>query len=142
MQRFLKNDLVKGLQKIKFEKDNIYDTCQMGKQTQISFKSINMLNTTRPLQLLHMNLFGPFRTLNVGRKQYVLVIIDDYSRFTWTFFLAHKDEIIDFFSQNFVERFKMKGDTQSSQLESIMEKNLISNFLKYFVMKMIWIIIF
>ena len=61
-----KNDLVKGLTKIKFEKDKICDACLLGKQIRISFKSINMLNTTTPLQLLHMNLFGPSRTLSLS----------------------------------------------------------------------------
>ena len=61
-------DLVKGFPKIKFKKDKIYDACQMGKQIRFFFKSINMLDTTRPLQLLHMDLFGPSRILSLGEK--------------------------------------------------------------------------
>ena len=68
LAKVFKNDLVKKLPKIKFEKDKICDACQLGKQTRISFKSINMLNTYRPLQLLHMDLFGPSRTLSLGEK--------------------------------------------------------------------------
>ena len=49
LKKVSKYNLVKGLSKIKFEKDKICDACQMGKQTRTSFKSINMLNTTRPL---------------------------------------------------------------------------------------------
>ena len=49
LAKIFKNDLVKGLPKIKFENDKICDACQLGKQTQISFKSINMLNISRPL---------------------------------------------------------------------------------------------
>ena len=44
-----------------------------------------------------MDFFGPTRTLSLGRKQYALVIIDDYSRFIWTLFLAHKDDIFHTF---------------------------------------------
>ena len=58
-QIFQKNSLVIGLPQLKFEKDKICDACQMGKQTKSSFKSKNMISTIRPLQLLHMDLFGP-----------------------------------------------------------------------------------
>ena len=71
----------------------------MGKQTKVSFKSKNMIFTTRPRQLLYINSFGPTRTLSLGGKQYALVIVDNYSRFTWTFFLSHKDETIVFFTK-------------------------------------------
>ena len=94
LAKISKNDLIKGLPKIKFKKDKICDACQLGKQTRISFKFINMLNTARPLQLLHMDLFRSSRILSLDRKQYALVIVNDYSRFIWTFFLVHKDETI------------------------------------------------
>ena len=73
-----------------------------------------MLTTYRPLQLLHMYLFGPTRTLSLGGKQYALVIIDDYSRFTWTFFLAHKDETIVFFTKFYKKAQNEKGFTITS----------------------------
>ena len=61
-----KNSLVRGLPKFKFEKDKVCDACQMGKQTKSSFKSKNVISTTRPLQLLHMDLFGPSRIASFG----------------------------------------------------------------------------
>ena len=60
ISKISKNDLVNGLPKLKFEKDKVCDSCQMGKQTRVSFKSITMISTTRPLQLLHIDSFGPF----------------------------------------------------------------------------------
>ena len=58
-----------------------------------------MISTNKPLQLLHMDSFGPTRTLSLGGKQYALVIVDNYSTFTWTLFLAYKDETIVFFTK-------------------------------------------
>ena len=92
-----KLDLVKGLPKLNFEKDHICDACQLGKQSKSSFKPKEMVSTSRPLQLLHMDLFGPTQTRSFGGKSYAFVIIDDFSRYTWVFFLSHKDETFKHF---------------------------------------------
>jgi hypothetical protein len=47
----------------------------------------NIMTTTRPLEMLHMNLFGPVAYISIDSNKYGLVIIDDYSRFSWLFFL-------------------------------------------------------
>ena len=75
-------------------KDKICDACQKGKQLRSSFKSKNIISTTKPLELLHMDLFGPSKIMSLGGKFYVFVIVDDFSRFTWVFFLSHKNETI------------------------------------------------
>ena len=69
----------------------------MGKQTRTSFKSINDISTSRILQLVHMDLFGPMRTTSLGGKSYAFVLVDDYSRFTWVLFLSTKDEALEKF---------------------------------------------
>ena len=97
--KLLRKDLVIGLLKIKFEKDHLCSACQQGKQIKTSFKSKSHISTTRPLQLLHMDLFGPSRTSSLGGKRYCPVIVDDYSRFTWVMFLAHKDETLSSFTK-------------------------------------------
>ena len=86
-----KNDLVNGLPKINFSKDKVCGPCQMGKQTKSSFTLKNIISTSRPLELLHLDLFGPTRNASLGGMIYAFVIVDDYSRFTWVCFLAHKD---------------------------------------------------
>ena len=73
-----KNSLVRGLSNFKFEKDKICDACQVDKQTKSSFKFKYVISTTRPLQLLHMNLFGPFKIASYGGNYYVFVIVDDF----------------------------------------------------------------
>ncbi|KAJ9537952.1 hypothetical protein OSB04_030685 [Centaurea solstitialis] len=51
-----------------------------------------LLRAPRKDNLLHMDLFGPTNVMSIGKKSYCLVIVDDYSRFTWVFFLRTKDE--------------------------------------------------
>ena len=80
LNRIAFKDLVIGLFKLKFERNKLCGACQMGKQTKSSFKPINIVLTTRPLELLHMDLFGPSRTMSLGGNYYGLVIVDDYSR--------------------------------------------------------------
>lgn len=82
LKKLSKLELAIGLPKIKFEKDHIYDTCQLGKQTHSSFKAKDIVSTSKPLQLFHMDLFGPTRTASIGGKRHAFVIVDDYSRFT------------------------------------------------------------
>jgi hypothetical protein len=78
-----KLDLVKGLPITKFVKDKICDGCQLGKQTKSSFKKRKkVISTSRPLELLHMDLFGPIRTASLSGKLYAIVIVDDYSHYT------------------------------------------------------------
>ena len=62
------NNLVKGLPKIGFQKDRIYKACQFGKQIKTSFKSKNYISTSKPLQLLHIDLFGPSRYASLSEK--------------------------------------------------------------------------
>ena len=52
----------------------------------------NIMTTDRPLELLHMDLFGPIAYISIGGSKYSLVIVDDYSRFTWVFFLQENDK--------------------------------------------------
>ena len=94
-----KNELVRGLPKISFEKDKFCEACQMGKQIKTSFINNNFISTSRPLELLHMDLFEPSRTTSLGGKSYSFVIVDDFSRYTWVLFLAHKNNVFHEFSK-------------------------------------------
>ena len=99
LNKLSKNDLVVGLPKLKFSKDKICDACQKGKQVKTSFKPKNIVSTSRPLQLLHMDLVGPSRIRSRGGNYYILVIVDDFSRFTWTLFLSHKSDTFNAFKR-------------------------------------------
>ena len=91
LSKLSKLDLVKDFPITKFVKDKICNASQLGKQTK-SFKKKKVISTSRPIELLHMDLFGPIRTANLSGKLYVFVIVDDYSRYTWVLFLAYKNE--------------------------------------------------
>ena len=92
MNLLVKKNLVRGLPKAEFTKDGLCDTCQKGKQRKASFKSKKESSIDEPLQLLHMDLFGPVNIMSIRKKKYCLVIIEDFTRFSWTFFLHSKDE--------------------------------------------------
>nr|GEZ05046.1 hypothetical protein [Tanacetum cinerariifolium] len=87
-----KNDIVVGLPKLKFIKDHLCSSCELGKAKRKSFHSKFTSSSKRRLQLLHMDLCGPMRVASINGKRYVLVIMDDYSRYTWTYFLRSNDE--------------------------------------------------
>ena len=87
-----KQSLVRGLPSKKFKCDEHCVSCLKGKQHKSSYKSIDESKTSQCLQLLHMDLFGPVKIMSLRRKRFCLVIVDDFSRFTWTYFLHSKDE--------------------------------------------------
>ena len=68
LYKLARKNLMNGLSNVKFEQIKICKACQQGKQTRSSFKSTNIVSTTRPLQLLPLDLFGSTRTLSLGRK--------------------------------------------------------------------------
>ncbi|GJU28744.1 putative ribonuclease H-like domain-containing protein [Tanacetum coccineum] len=92
MNKLVKGNLVRGLPSKLFENDQTCVACQKGKQHRASCKSKTENSISLPLHLLHMDLFGPTFVKILMKKMYCLVVTDDYSRFTWVFFLATKDE--------------------------------------------------
>ncbi|GJS84191.1 retrovirus-related pol polyprotein from transposon TNT 1-94 [Tanacetum coccineum] len=96
IQSLSSKELVRNLPKLKFEK-LFCDACNVKKQVHESHKAKNMVSTSKCLELLHMDLFGPSAVQSYGGNFYTLVIVDDYSRYTWTRFLKHKNEAFDHF---------------------------------------------
>jgi len=92
LNKLVSKELVHGLPKLKFEKEHVCEACQKGKQTRNSFNLKNCISTSKPLELLHMDLFGPSRTMSLGGNLYALVVVDDFSMITWTLFLHSKKE--------------------------------------------------
>ncbi|GJZ62348.1 retrovirus-related pol polyprotein from transposon TNT 1-94, partial [Tanacetum coccineum] len=95
-----RNGLVRGLPRLKFEKDHLCSACAMGKSKKQSHKPKSKDTNQEKLYLLHMDICGPMRVASINGKNYILVIMDDYSRFTWVKFLASKDE-----APNFIIKF-------------------------------------
>ncbi|GJZ01461.1 putative ribonuclease H-like domain-containing protein [Tanacetum coccineum] len=92
LNKLVKGNLVRGLPTKLFQNDHTCVACQKGKQHKASCKAKLVSSISHTLQLLHMDLFGPTSVRSINHKTYCLVITDDFSRFSWTFFLRTKDE--------------------------------------------------
>nr|GEX53338.1 putative ribonuclease H-like domain-containing protein [Tanacetum cinerariifolium] len=92
MNRLVRHNLVRGLPSKCFENDHTCTACLKEKQHKAYCKSKLVNSVTKPLHTLHMDLFGPTSVSSISHKWYCLVVTDDFSRFTWTFFLKIKDE--------------------------------------------------
>ncbi|GJT69321.1 retrovirus-related pol polyprotein from transposon TNT 1-94 [Tanacetum coccineum] len=97
------HDLVDGLPKFKYRKNRFCLACERGKSKKASISPKLVPSTESKLELLYMDLCGPMRVASINGKKYILVIVDDYSRYIWVYFLRTKDEapdmIIDFVNQ-------------------------------------------
>nr|GEU76744.1 hypothetical protein [Tanacetum cinerariifolium] len=87
-----RKDLVRGLPRLKFKKDHLCSACQLGKSKKHTHKPKSKNTNLEVLHTLHIDLCGPMRVQIINGKKYILVIVDDYSRFTWVKFLRSKDE--------------------------------------------------
>ncbi|KAJ9553022.1 hypothetical protein OSB04_017067 [Centaurea solstitialis] len=92
LDRLVKERLVSGIPMIKFEPDQMCSGCAQGKRKRASHPPKPEQGSKSPLSLIHMDLCGPMKTVSLAGRKYVLVIVDDYSRYTWTRFLKTKDE--------------------------------------------------
>ncbi|GKA93393.1 putative ribonuclease H-like domain-containing protein, partial [Tanacetum coccineum] len=92
LNKLVKGNLVRGLPSKIFQNDHTCVACQKGKQHKASYKAKSVSSISQPLQLLHMDLFGSTSVRSLNHKTYCLVITDDFSRFSWVFFLRTKDE--------------------------------------------------
>nr|GEY95354.1 retrovirus-related Pol polyprotein from transposon TNT 1-94 [Tanacetum cinerariifolium] len=81
LNELARNDLVRGLPKLKYDKDHLCPSC---------LKTVN--TNTEILNTLNMDLYGPMRIESINKKKYILVIVDDYTRFGWVRFLRTKDK--------------------------------------------------
>jgi hypothetical protein len=92
LHKLLKGEYILGLTHVHFEKDRVCSACQAGKQVGVHHPHKNIMTTDRPLELLHMDLFGPIAYISIDESKYCLVIVDDCSRFTWMFYLQEKSQ--------------------------------------------------
>ncbi|GJZ16739.1 retrovirus-related pol polyprotein from transposon TNT 1-94 [Tanacetum coccineum] len=87
-----RKDIMIRLSKLKYVKDQLCSSCKLSKAKRSSFKTKVVPSSKGRLNLLHIDLCGPMRVESINGKKYILVIVDDYSRYTWTLFLRSKDE--------------------------------------------------
>ncbi|GJU38220.1 retrovirus-related pol polyprotein from transposon TNT 1-94 [Tanacetum coccineum] len=92
LNKLAKDGHARGIPRLKFQKDHLCSACALGKSKKSSHQPKAEDTNQKKLYLLHMDLCGPMRMASINRKRYILVIVDDYSRFTWVRFLKTKYE--------------------------------------------------
>jgi len=117
ISKLSKLQLVRGLPNIDYHSDALCGACQKGKIVKSSFKTKDIFSTSRPLELPHIDLFGPVNTASLYGSKYGLVIVDDYNRWTWVKFLRSKDNAYDVFS-NFCTQIQSKKEMKILKLRS------------------------
>nr|GFD20260.1 Gag-Pol polyprotein [Tanacetum cinerariifolium] len=96
LNHLARHGLVRGLRKLKVEKDHLCSACAMDKSKKKPHKPKSEDTNQEDLYLLHMDLCGPMRVASVSGKTYILIIVDDYSQDALVKCLRSKDEAPDF----------------------------------------------
>jgi transposase InsO family protein len=96
LSRLSKLNLVLGFPRLKLEKELFCAPCRHAKMVASSHPPIPDVMTRRPCELLHIDLVSPARVRSVGGKCYVLVVVANYSRYVWVFFLEEKGDTFGF----------------------------------------------
>ncbi|XP_070014264.1 uncharacterized protein [Nicotiana sylvestris] len=117
LNKLIQKDLVHGLPMSKFKMQKVFDVCARGKHMKSSFKCKSDVSTSKPLELLHMDLCGHVRVQSRRGKRYIFMIVDDYSKFTWTLFLKNKDETVEVFVA-FVKKIQVKMESRVACIRS------------------------
>jgi len=92
LNKLVKHDLARGLKDVTFEKDKVCSACQVRKQVDNTHPKKRIMSTCKAFELLHMDLFGPTTYTKIGGNKYGFVKVDDFTRYTWVFFLSDKSD--------------------------------------------------
>jgi transposase InsO family protein len=117
LNKLLKREHILGLTNVDFEKNRICRACQAGKQVGAPHPAKNVLTTTRPLELLCMDIFGLVAYVSIGGNKYGFVIVDDYSRYTWVFFVKDKSKVHEILKK-FATRTRNEFDVKIKRVRS------------------------
>ncbi|GKD45031.1 putative reverse transcriptase domain-containing protein [Tanacetum coccineum] len=112
-----KYNLVFGLPSLTFSKDKNCSACEKGKHYRATFKIKRSFSINKYLHLLHMDLFRPVKPQTISHNKYTLVIVDEYSRYTWVFCLKKKSDTVDCI-MSFIRQMEKINDTKVKQLRS------------------------
>ncbi|KAL4582121.1 hypothetical protein LXL04_006662 [Taraxacum kok-saghyz] len=107
INKLIDDDLVRGLPLLKLDNETLCATCEKGKLSKSTHKSISESTVSEPLKLLHIDLCSPAKTQSIQGKKYILVVVDGFSCFTWVFFLRLKSEAPEEMT-NFIKQIELK----------------------------------
>ncbi|GJX23331.1 retrovirus-related pol polyprotein from transposon TNT 1-94, partial [Tanacetum coccineum] len=111
------NKLANGLPSLVYSKDKPCSSCEKGKHHRASFKTKQTSSIKKCLHLLHMDLFGPVTPRSINHEKYTLVIVDEYSRYTWVYFLKKKSQAPETI-MSFIKRVENQNDIKVKQLRT------------------------
>jgi hypothetical protein len=134
LHKLIKGEHILGLTNVHFEKDRICSAFQAGKQVGVYHPHKNIMTTDRSLELLHMDLFGPTPYISIDGSKYCLVIVDDYSRFTWVFFLQEKSQTQETLKR-FLRRARNEFGLRIKKIRATMGQSSRIHKLKVFLRK-------
>ncbi|KAK2417316.1 putative mitochondrial protein [Trifolium repens] len=109
MKKVISLEAVRGIPKLKIVEGKVCGECQIGKQVRMSHPMLEHQTTSKVLELLHMDLMGPMQVESLGGKRYVLVVVDDFSRYTWVNFIREKSDAFDVFKELCIQIQREKG---------------------------------
>ena len=109
MKKAISLEAIRGLPKLKIVEGKVCGECQIGKQIRMSHQMLEHQTTSKVLELLHMDLMRPMQVESLGGKRYALVVVDDYSRYTWVNFIREKSDAFDVFKELCIQIQREKG---------------------------------
>src|SRR6266540_3785455 len=118
LAKLQKGEHILGLTNVIFEKDKVCGVYQARKQVGVPHPPKNIVSTTRPLEMLRMDLFGPVAYISIGGNKYDFIIVDDYSSFTWVFFLQDESEVQETFKK-FAKRAQNEFEVKIKRIISV-----------------------
>ncbi|KAJ9557083.1 hypothetical protein OSB04_011697 [Centaurea solstitialis] len=117
MNKLVSKHLINGLPETRLSKDTLCSACEKGKMKKSSHPPKMETNYHHPLDMLHMDLCGPMRVESLARKKYMLVLVDEYSRYTWLEFLRAKSDAAELIIA-FIKRIQVLLGRQVKKLRS------------------------
>ncbi|GKC36609.1 retrovirus-related pol polyprotein from transposon TNT 1-94 [Tanacetum coccineum] len=117
INKLAKQNLVIGLPSLVYSKDKPCSSCEKGKHHRANFKTQQTSSIRKCLHLLHMDLFRPVTPRSINHKKYTFVIVDEYSRYTWVYFLKKKSQEHETI-MSFIKRVKNQNDIKVKQLRT------------------------
>ncbi|GKD33931.1 retrovirus-related pol polyprotein from transposon TNT 1-94 [Tanacetum coccineum] len=115
--KLAKQNKVLGLSSLVYSKDKPCYACEKGKHKRASFKTKQNFSIRKCLHLLHMDLFGPLSLMSINHEKYTLVIIDEYSRYTWCHFLKQKSYAAKMI-MSFIRMVENQNDVKVKQIRT------------------------
>ncbi|GKB67099.1 retrovirus-related pol polyprotein from transposon TNT 1-94 [Tanacetum coccineum] len=117
INKLAKQNLVIGLPSLVYSKDKPCSSCEKGKHHRAIFKTKQTSYIKKCLHLLHMDLFRPITPRSINHEKYTLIIIDEYSRYTWVYFLKKKSQVLETI-MSFIKRVENQKDIKVKKLRT------------------------